>query len=285
MTPDELEALSAVMADVVQEQVQAAIQPLQERIALLEARQPEKGDPGENGKPGRDGENGKDADPALTRTLIDDVVAAAMASLPKPQDGKSISLEDVRPLVDECVAKGISAIAVPKDGRDGVGVAGAIIDRSGNLVLTLSDGTTRDLGGVVGKDADQAALIQAIEEKIAAIPKPKDGRDGFSLEDFDAEVMNDERTVLLSFASGDFSYKVELCFPVMLYRGVFSAEREYDRGDTVTWAGSLWHCEADKTAEKPGDGSKAWTLAAKRGRDGRDTPVKATNEKPVVKVA
>lgn len=37
-------------------------------------------------------------------------------------------------------------------GETGVGLAGALIDRSGVLVLTLSDGTTRDLGVVVGKD-------------------------------------------------------------------------------------------------------------------------------------
>lgn len=193
MTTEELEALSAVMAGVIKEQVDAATQPLLERIATLEARAP----------------------------------------------------------------------------KDGVGVAGALIDRSGNLVLTLSNGSTCDLGQVVGKDGD------------AGSP----GKDGFGLEDFDAEVMDDGRTVLLSFERGDLSYKVELGFPVMLYRGVFSPEREYERGDTVTWAGSLWHCEADKTAEKPGDGSKSWTLAAKRGRDGRDTPVKAIPEKPVVKVA
>lgn len=41
------------------------------------------------------------------------------------------------------------------DGRDGVGLAGAIMDRSGNLILTLTDGSTRDLGLVVGKDGSE----------------------------------------------------------------------------------------------------------------------------------
>ncbi|HDK7109809.1 TPA: phage portal protein, partial [Klebsiella pneumoniae] len=32
---------------------------------------------------------------------------------------------------------------------------------------------------------------------------------------------------------------------------------------------SLWHCD-EQTQDKPGEtGSKGWTLAAKRGRDGR----------------
>jgi hypothetical protein len=35
----------------------------------------------------------------------------------------------------------------------------------------------------------------------------------------------------------------------------------------VTWAGSLWHCDK-ATKNKPG--TDDWTLAAKKGRDGKD---------------
>lgn len=130
-----------------------------------------------------------------------------------------------------------------------VSAAGAVIDRGGNLVLTMSDGSTKDLGLVVGKDGEP-------------------GRNGFDLKDFDATVMDDGRTVLLSFTGQDFDYKVELGFPVMLYRGVWK-DGEYEHGDTVTRGGSLWHCDAQKTASKPGEGDD-WTLCAKKGRDGRD---------------
>lgn len=53
------------------------------------------------------------------------------------------------------------------------------------------------------------------------------------------------------------------------YRGVHEPNVAYDTGDTVTHGGSLWHCNA-LTKERPGEGSKAWTLAVKRGRDGKD---------------
>ena len=56
--------------------------------------------------------------------------------------------------------------------------------------------------------------------------------------------------------------------PVPVYRGVWKAG-DYERGDLVTWGGSLWHCDAP-TKAKPGDGDTNWTLAAKRGRDGKD---------------
>lgn len=55
----------------------------------------------------------------------------------------------------------------------------------------------------------------------------------------------------------------------MLYRDVYRAGDEYQHGDTVTFGGSLWHCNVEKSFAKPGDGPD-WTLVAKRGRDGRD---------------
>ncbi|WP_412474734.1 hypothetical protein ACK83U_00880 [Rhizobium sp. WW22] len=283
---------------------------------------------------------------AEARTIAGSAADELLRAIPLPKDGASVTVDDVRPLIDEAVAKAVDAIPVPKDGRpgrDGVGLAGAMIDRDGNLVVTMTNGDLKTLGPVVGKDADQAAIFSFIEEKVAAIPVPKDGRDGvglsnasidrdgnlvltmtngdmktlgsvvgkdvdqtaifsfieekvaaipapkdgkdgrdgrdgFNLEDFDATLMEDGRTILLSFDRGDLSFKVELAVPAMIYRGVYR-EAEYQRGDTVTWGGSLWHCDADGTKEKPGDGSRSWTLAAKRGRDGKDgamLPAKAT---------
>jgi len=57
--------------------------------------------------------------------------------------------------------------------------------------------------------------------------------------------------------------------PGLRYCGVFVEGKAYDLGDAVTWAGSLWHCNAETTT-RPGESSKVWTLIVKRGRDGRD---------------
>jgi hypothetical protein len=61
------------------------------------------------------------------------------------------------------------------------------------------------------------------------------------------------------------------------YRGVWNEAEAYTMGDFVTLGGSLWHCNVpeDKlTKAKPGTGED-WTLAVKRGRDGKDgTPGK-----------
>jgi hypothetical protein len=55
----------------------------------------------------------------------------------------------------------------------------------------------------------------------------------------------------------------------LTFQGVFQEGKSYDFGDLVTWGGSSWHCN-EATTSKPGDGSKAWTLMVKRGRDGKD---------------
>lgn len=57
--------------------------------------------------------------------------------------------------------------------------------------------------------------------------------------------------------------------PGLEFCGVFIDGQAYDRGQLVTCAGSSWHCN-EPTTTKPGDGSKAWTLMVKRGRDGKD---------------
>ena len=155
------------------------------------------------------------------------------------------------PVTDRLTAleKRLDALPLAKDG---IGVAGAVIDRSGSLILTLSDGTTRDLGLVVGKDGEAG----------------KDGRDGFSLDAFDASLADDGRTVLLSFEQDDVKFIAEMAIPTIIDRGVYKAGETYAQGDAVTWAGSLWIAQ-EKTAEKP-DSGQGWRLAVKRGRDGKD---------------
>lgn len=55
----------------------------------------------------------------------------------------------------------------------------------------------------------------------------------------------------------------------LIYQGVYQDGKQYERGDVATWAGSLWHCNAE-TLTKPGEGSRDWQLVVKRGRDGKD---------------
>jgi hypothetical protein len=210
------------------------------------------------------------------RPLVDEAVGKAVAEIPRPkdgEDGRSFTLDDVRPLVDEAVGKAVAAIPVPKDG---IGAAGAVIDRGGNLVLTLTDGSVRELGQVVGRDADVAAITATLRQLVDEIPRPKDGMDGLGFDDFSVEMtvaplirpaLRPRRPVVKEFP---FS------LPVVLDAGVWREGKAYEAGDGVTWAGSYWIAQKD-TAAKP-DSGDGWRLAVKRGRDAKPAePVSIQN--------
>ena len=139
-------------------------------------------------------------------------------------------------------------LAAAKNGKPGIGVAGALKDAKGHLILTLSDGQLVDIGKVDGNH----------------------GKNGetFTLDDFDITPI-DERTIKMAFEKGGQRHSFELEFPVPVYRGVWREGETYSRGDMVTWAGSTWHCE-EKNIAKPGEVAGNWTLAVKAGRPGRD---------------
>jgi hypothetical protein len=67
---------------------------------------------------------------------------SAVAGLEKPQDGKSVTLEDVQPLIDEAVAKAVDARPLPKDGA---GVVDIIPKQGGGLVYVWDNGRTKEL--------------------------------------------------------------------------------------------------------------------------------------------
>lgn len=138
------------------------------------------------------------------------------------------------------------------DGKDGNGMIAAMINREGRLIFTMADGAACDLGLVVGRDGEQG----------------KPGRDGFSLKNFDTEMLPDGRTVLLKFESGDTLETHELRFAIPMDRGVYKFGTRYQHGDAATYGGSLWIAQKDTDA-KPGD-DDSWRLAVKRGRDGKD---------------
>jgi len=126
-------------------------------------------------------------------------------------------------------------------------LAGLVIDRSGNLVAPLADGTVRDLGPVVGKDGAP-------------------GADGVGFDDLSFE-HDGERGFTLRFIRGDQTKEFAFTIPVVLDRGVFQKDATYQKGDAVSWGGSLWIAQAD-TGSAPGDGAD-WRLAVKKGRDGK----------------
>lgn len=202
-------------------------------------------------------EPGKSVTVDDVRPLLEEMVAA----LPAPEPGKSVTIEELEPVVAAAVEKAVADMPV----KDPVGLAGALIDREGQLVVTLSDGTKETLGLVVGRDGvdvDMDAVKETIKSAVSALPKPKDGKDGFGFDEMD--VVEQDGDLFLRFTRGE-EIK-DFLLPITTDRGVWT-EREFRKGAGVTWAGSFWIAQR-ATSAKPDTPDSGWRLAVKRGRDG-----------------
>lgn len=256
------------------------------------------GTPGANGKDGIDGLNGKDGRDGKDGAPGKDGKSLTIEDIRPIFDVEvSKALLDIERRSQEKIDKAISSIQVKdgidgKDGRDGVdGVHG----KDGRDGLPGVDGASgrdgRDgVDGIDGKSVSiedvelilessiNKALLdlekraqERLEKAIDRIPKPKDGidgKDGFNLEDFQIE-FDGERTVTFLFRAGELTRKANFALPILIDQGVHKEDREYHRGDGVTWGGSYWIAQVNKPQGRPGEFNKNWRLAVKKGRDGK----------------
>ncbi|HHV5039751.1 TPA: phage gp6-like head-tail connector protein, partial [Klebsiella pneumoniae] len=177
-------------------------------------------------------------------------VTAAVGEIPVPRDGKDYDPAVLKQAVDDAVA----ALPPAQDGRDA-------------LQLEIQPFIDEGKSYTRGSYATHNGGLWRAYEKTHGMRGWECIVDGVS--DVDIS-MNGQRNFIVTVnrACGA-SEKKSFDIPTMVYRGVFKSGDEYLPGDTVTWGGSLWHCD-EQTQDKPGEtGSKGWTLAAKRGRDGR----------------
>lgn len=243
------------------EQAQAENAELKTRIETLEkalAERPlpergEKGDPGEQGVPGRDAEPVLVAD--VVRELIDcadlrpilDLLAAEAVEKHlgehPPKDGRDGEPGTQGP-AGERGADG-------KDGADGIGLAGAVIDREGQLVVTLTNGEQKSLGPVVGRDG-------------------ANGRDGLSVSEV-SRTYDGETHEVVERWTADGEQK-ELRYPAGGIRpgGFYREGMKCHALQAVTHDGALWIAKRDTTAKPCLENADDWQLAARKGRDGRD---------------
>lgn len=235
--------------------VKAQIAPLLDKMASLEKRLDDLPAP----------KDGKDADPEAVAAIVRDQMRGDLAELRSAVD--AIVIPEPVPVDVDAIAKAAAQmIPTPKDGadgkdgkdgrdgengdpgRDGLDVKDLFRADGGRLVAVMSDGSTKDLGVFVGKDGDPG----------------RDGQDGIGFEDMAFET-DDHGRVIAKFQRGDVIKSARL--PGIVDRGPFRAGEGYEKGDAVSYGGSLWIAQ-EPTCDKP-DGSKAWRLAVKKGRDAR----------------
>ncbi|EPM43219.1 hypothetical protein [Pseudomonas syringae] len=189
--------------------------------------------------------------------LIEEQVSAAVAAIPLPKDGDSVSIEQVQVLVDKAVASALAGIEPPKAGEPGRDAAHIEIGPAIDPEKSYPRGSyAKHLGGLWRSFEATSGMRgwECIVDGVASLSVEQDGERGFK--------------AVAQLSSGKTEEKA-LTLPVMIYRGVFTGA-SHTPGDTVTWGGSLWHCD-EPTSDKPGElDSKGWRLAVKKGRDGKD---------------
>ncbi|EGZ7240204.1 phage portal protein, partial [Escherichia coli] len=175
---------------------------------------------------------------------------------------KHVTVDEVHPVLQAMVDDAVGTIPVPRDGRD--------YDPD-VLQQAVNDAVRALPAPQDGRDATALEIIPAIDDQKSfprgtyathqgglwrAYEKTHGMRGWECLVDGVADIdvsMTGERsfTVVVRQSSGQRTEKT-FSLPVMLYRGVFRAGETYHPGDTVTWGGSLWHCNS-MTGDKPGE--------------------------------
>lgn len=123
------------------------------------------------------------------------------------------------------------------------------------------------------------ALRAVAEVRVIEGPPGERGPDGLGFDDLEV-VRDGDRGFKFIVTRGDAVKEFAFKLPVVLDRGVFKAETEYEAGDGVTSGGSFWIAQGT-TKDRPGT-SEAWRLSVKKGRDGKDG--EAPKPPPVVKL-
>ncbi len=207
------------------------------------------------------GEPGK----SVTLDQVLPTVEAAIAALPLPADGKSVTIDEVLPALQAQVAEAIAELPIPKDGADGKSV------------------TIEDLRAWFEAEQARWALDferraqDVLQRAVDRIPAP---RDALAVDQFDAVLAEDGRTLTVSLGAGELAKSVTLRIPSILDRGIFSPGKAYAAGDAVSWGGNLWLAQAE-TSTMPTEGDPTWRLAVRKGRDGRHGVDRSAEGKPV----
>lgn len=211
------------------------------------------GEKGERGEKGEKGDSGRDADPID----IKDVCA------------ELLTMPELKALVDLHTAESVqdyfkaNPVQHGKDGRDGergppgesikgepgadgIGLAGAMIDRDGCLVVTTTKGVPMNLGRVVGKDGER-------------------GKDGADFSHCTIEY-DGERSLIIRGNGGEIVKRM----PIPIDKGYWREGLSVEKGDIVTHAGNAWIALRDNAVKPCHENKDDWRLFARGGRDGAD---------------
>jgi hypothetical protein len=215
---------------------------------------------------------------------------SAAALVPKAEDGKSVTLDDVRPLVEELVSKAVAALPAPEKGKDAD--MDVLKSHVGELVKAIQPAaplpvpSVEEIAGTFERRFSDLTLSwerqarDTFEKAADRMPKPKDGQDALSLENFDMVLGDDGRTVTVKMQAGETVIEKSVKIAAVIDRDIFKSDGAYEKGDGVSYGGSFWIAKCDAPKGVPGSGETDWRCAVKKGRDGKDLRENASTFDP-----
>jgi hypothetical protein len=221
---------------------------------------------------------------------LEALAKSAAALVPKAENGTSVSTDDVRPLVDELVSKAIAALPAAEKGKDAD--MEVLKSHIGELVKGLEPASPLPVPSVEEVAATferrfsdltlswERQARDTFDKAADRMPKPKDGRDALSLDEFDLTLAEDGRTVTVKMQAGETVIEKSLKIAAVLDRETFKHDGAYEKGDGVSYGGSFWIAKCDAPKGVPGSGETDWRCAVKKGRDGKDLRENASTFDP-----
>lgn len=224
----------AEVARMVSESVERAVAGIEPRgpdadiLRTIVADEVSKLPPAEPGKPGETPSEDE------LRALVAPLVEAAVKAVPAPQDGKSVSVDDLRPMVEEAASlaavEAVKAIPVPQDGKPGADGKLPIVKAYGEGVHYAGDVVTH-AGGT----------YQASKDTGREPPH------------------EDWVCLAAAGAAGRDADQIDIC-------GTYDPGKVYRRLSIVALNGGAFIAKNDEPGECPGEG---WQVIAMRGKPGQ----------------
>ena len=297
------------------------LQKLESRVPAKDGTDGKDGRDGVDGKDGSPGEKGADGKDGPTIEDLEALIEKKFATLPKIPVNQLIDARGNLVSIFEDGEAKIVGMVRGNDGPCGESVMDCSINEEGILYLHMSGGRKIRVGkvrgenglpgetikGPPGRDANEINILFAIDENksypegvyarwrggvIRANRQTDSIADGNISEagwitihegiaSESEEILDDgrviERTTI--YTSGKV-WKRQFKTATILDQGVWK-EKTYDRGDTVSLAGSMFIAQRDTLATDKPEQSDAWRLSVKRGRNGSDGKLKDTMPKQV----
>src|SRR5699024_5683294 len=163
--------------------------------------QPEKGEKGDQGPPGES-----------ATVYIEDVIPELVKS---DEIMEAVRQEVAKQYADNPPAPGEKG----ESGVDGLGVTNLIINNDGHLIATKTDGSTHDIGRVMGED-------------------------GIGFEDATIEY-DPQKGLTYRLSNGRRTLEKTIMPPVMEHQGFYEKGMKIKGGNLVTHNGSLWIAKRD----------------------------------------